>query len=138
MIAGMIISAMLWGFLADTLGRKKLLVVGYFLDAIFVMCSGFSQSFEMLITFKFLGGFMYVALQKPVDLYIFILICFSVNGPFAALTAYLSELHTAKYRARVMFLFGILNCLANIIMPLLAWLVLPINLEIPLFNNYSE
>lgn len=32
--AGMISSAMLWGYLSDTLGRKKILVFGYLLDAV--------------------------------------------------------------------------------------------------------
>lgn len=55
---GMISSAFVWGFLIDTLGRKKLLVVGYLLDGIFVVASSFSQNFIFLIVFKFLGGFM--------------------------------------------------------------------------------
>lgn len=56
----MITSGVVWGFLADTLGRKKLLVIGYFLDAAMVLCSAFSQTFEMLAIFKYLGGFMFV------------------------------------------------------------------------------
>lgn len=56
----MITSGVIWGFLADTLGRKKLLVIGYFLDAAMVLCSAFSQTFEMLAIFKYFGGFMFV------------------------------------------------------------------------------
>lgn len=56
----MITSGFVWGFLADTLGRKKLLVIGYFLDFAMVSCSAFSQTYEMLASFKYLGGFMYV------------------------------------------------------------------------------
>lgn len=54
----MITSGLFWGYLADTLGRKKLLIIGYFLDGLLVLCSGLSQSFEMLATFKYFGGFM--------------------------------------------------------------------------------
>lgn len=64
MISGMITSGFVWGFLADTLGRKKLLVAGYFLDSFMVLCSAFSQTFEMLATFKFLGGFMFVCSSR--------------------------------------------------------------------------
>lgn len=56
----MITSGFVWGFLADTLGRKKLLIIGYFLDTMMVLCSAFSQTYEMLATFKYLGGFMCV------------------------------------------------------------------------------
>lgn len=58
----MITSGLVWGFLADTLGRRKLLIVGYLLDALVVLCSAFSQTFEMLAIFKYLGGFVYVYL----------------------------------------------------------------------------
>lgn len=55
---GMISSGLFWGLLADIWGRKKLLVLGYLLDAFFVISSGFSQSFGVLFTYKFFGGFM--------------------------------------------------------------------------------
>lgn len=60
----MITSGLFWGFLADTLGRKKLLIIGYYLDAVMVLCSGLSQSFEMLASFKYFGGFMLVLTMK--------------------------------------------------------------------------
>lgn len=56
--AGMIISAIPWGYLADTKGRRKVLVTGYLLTSICVVGSALSQNFIMLVTFKFLGGLM--------------------------------------------------------------------------------
>lgn len=56
--AGMITSAVIWGYLADTIGRRKVLIYGYLIDAICVLCSSLTQNFEMLVAFKFLGGFM--------------------------------------------------------------------------------
>lgn len=57
-VAGMIASGVLWGYLSDTLGRKKLMIVGTFFTSMFLILSGFSQSYEMLLSFKFMGGFM--------------------------------------------------------------------------------
>lgn len=54
----MISSAFIWGFLCDTLGRRKLLFIGFLLDGCFVLMSALSQSFTGLIITKFLGGFM--------------------------------------------------------------------------------
>lgn len=54
----MIVSACLWGFLADTLGRKKILVFGYLTDAIFVIIAGLAQTYGMLLTAKFFTGLM--------------------------------------------------------------------------------
>jgi MFS transporter, VNT family, synaptic vesicle glycoprotein 2 len=54
----MISSAFLWGFLSDVLGRKKLLVYGYLLDAMFSIMCALSQSLIAILVFKFMGGFM--------------------------------------------------------------------------------
>lgn len=55
---GMILSAPIWGFLFDTLGRRKLLIGGYLLDALFVFMSAFTQSVIPLMICKFFGGLM--------------------------------------------------------------------------------
>lgn len=58
---------------------------------------------------------------------------FSINGPFAAFAAYLSEFHCAKYRARIMILRGLMVHSANLMIPLLAWAVFPLDLEYSFF-----
>ncbi|XP_057657183.1 synaptic vesicle glycoprotein 2B-like isoform X2 [Diorhabda carinulata] len=111
--AGMISSAFIWGFLCDTLGRKKLLTIGLLLDGLFLMMAALSQNFQLLMIAKFLGGFI-------------------INGPFAALTAYLSEFHCAKQRARVQMILGAIFSLGNLILPLLALIILPFNIKLKL------
>uniref|UniRef100_A0A336JYS3 CSON002395 protein n=1 Tax=Culicoides sonorensis TaxID=179676 RepID=A0A336JYS3_CULSO len=112
---GMISSAMIWGYFSDTLGRKKLLVLGYFLDACINVFVTFSQSKISIMIFKFFSGFV---------------IC----GPFAVLMSYLSELHGKEVRGRVMLAVG--TC--NVILPFIAWTVLPYNLEYILIENIFE
>ncbi|XP_045461406.1 synaptic vesicle glycoprotein 2B-like isoform X2 [Harmonia axyridis] len=114
---GMISSAFIWGYLCDTLGRKKLLYIGFFLDSLFVVMSSFSQTLTLLMITKFLGGFI-------------------INGPFAALTCYLSEFHCAKYRARVQMVLGIIFSAGTICLPLLAALILPEEIDIVLFDYF--
>ncbi|XP_023311261.1 synaptic vesicle glycoprotein 2B-like [Anoplophora glabripennis] len=113
---GMISGGLIWGFLFDTLGRKKLLVCGYLLDGTFVFLSAFSQSITPLIICKFLGGFI-------------------INGPFAAMSAYLSEFHCAKYRSRIQLTIGTVNTIGTIILPLLSWAILPRAWEFSLFGG---
>ncbi|XP_026473628.1 synaptic vesicle glycoprotein 2B-like, partial [Ctenocephalides felis] len=103
---GMILSAFLWGYLADTLGRRKLMVLGYLLDAVCVFASAFSQSTTALMIAKFFGGFI---------------IC----GPFAVLMSYLSEFHGATHRSRVVLCVGMYFSLANITLPGMAWAIIP-------------
>ncbi|XP_049820151.1 synaptic vesicle glycoprotein 2B [Aethina tumida] len=113
---GMIVSGLFWGYLCDTLGRKKLLCFGFILNGIFVIISSLSQNFVMLMICKFLGGFI-------------------INGPFSALTCYLTEFHGAKYRSRIQIGRGMIISAANIVLPLLAWAILPKTMHFPLFNR---
>lgn len=57
-VAGMISSAFISGFVADTFGRKRCLMISFSLDAFFVILCGFSQNFQMLIMSKFMTGFV--------------------------------------------------------------------------------
>lgn len=103
---GMISSAFLWGFLSDTYGRKRLLVYGFLLDAAFNVLCATSQTVVAIMVFKFMGGFI---------------IC----GPFAVLMAYLSEFHSLQHRSRVMMMVGIFYSVANVLLPSLAWAIIP-------------
>ncbi|KAL3279274.1 hypothetical protein HHI36_016783 [Cryptolaemus montrouzieri] len=92
------------------MGRKQPLIVGFLLDGIFVLLSGLSQNAIFLMVMKFFGGFI-------------------MNGPYAALTSYLSELHEAKYRSKVPIYTGLCVSVGTIYLPLLASFVLPMNFK---------
>ncbi|XP_068910938.1 synaptic vesicle glycoprotein 2B-like isoform X2 [Tenebrio molitor] len=115
---GMISGGCLWGFLSDTLGRKKIMITTYLLDGLMVIISGFSQNFTMLFTCKFLGGF------------------FSC-GAGSALISHLLEFHSAKYRARVQMLRGVFGMsFGTIILPLLGLLILPADINMEISNHF--
>ncbi|XP_055584683.1 synaptic vesicle glycoprotein 2C-like [Uranotaenia lowii] len=113
---GMISSAFLWGFLSDSYGRKQLLIYGFFLDATLNLLCASSQTVLAIMIFKFMGGFV---------------IC----GPFAVLMAYLSEFHSLEHRSRVMIMVGIFYSIANILLPSLAWVIIPQNWDFMLFGG---
>ncbi|RZC39706.1 Sugar tr and/or MFS 1 domain containing protein, partial [Asbolus verrucosus] len=52
-----------------------------------------------------------------------------------ALTPYLSEFHGKNYRSRVPLTIGLLYSVGNIALPLLAWLILPLNIKLSLFGG---
>jgi VNT family MFS transporter (synaptic vesicle glycoprotein 2) len=54
---GIILSSHFWGFLADTRGRKRVLVPALFLASAFSMISTLAKSFWTLSLFRFLNGF---------------------------------------------------------------------------------
>ncbi|XP_049832809.1 synaptic vesicle glycoprotein 2B-like [Schistocerca gregaria] len=56
---GMILSAYVWGFLSDTVGRRRLLVFGYLFDGVCNLTGSFAQSYWFLFAFKLLNGVIY-------------------------------------------------------------------------------
>ena len=55
---GSVVSALAWGFVADTYGRKKVLIIGLLLGGVLTFISSVSQTAKELMVFKFFGGFL--------------------------------------------------------------------------------
>lgn len=53
---GMMVGAYAWGSVADTLGRKKVLIAISFMNALCIVASSFSQTYELFMLFRFLNG----------------------------------------------------------------------------------
>lgn len=53
---GMMAGAYMWGSIADTLGRRKVLIVISFMNAICIVASSFCQSYLLFMIFRFLNG----------------------------------------------------------------------------------
>ncbi|XP_032596478.1 synaptic vesicle glycoprotein 2C [Drosophila grimshawi] len=109
--AGMIISAFPWGFVADTMGRRIVLIVGGLSDGVCVMCAALSQNSTQLMIFKFFNG---------------VFIC----GPFAVIVSYLSESHGKKHRHFIMLYVGLSLALGALVLPVLAHVMLPLHINI--------
>ncbi|XP_037039784.1 synaptic vesicle glycoprotein 2B-like [Bradysia coprophila] len=82
---GIIVSSHLWGFLADTRGRKKVIVTSLFIAFFTTIISTFTQSYWLLVVLRFLNGFF-------------------ISGPSATTYAYLGEFHCLKDRSKVLLL----------------------------------
>ncbi|KAL4711603.1 hypothetical protein ACJJTC_003620 [Scirpophaga incertulas] len=103
--AGMMTSALIWGFLSDTLGRRHIMSLGFLCSGLVELAAATSQTFFMLLVTRFASGFLF-------------------NGPCAVLISYLAEVHRTELRARVLLLTSLFYTVANVTLPLLAWAVL--------------
>lgn len=54
--SGMMAGAYIWGSLADALGRRKVLIVISFMNALCIVLSTFAQSYGVFMFFRFLNG----------------------------------------------------------------------------------
>jgi VNT family MFS transporter (synaptic vesicle glycoprotein 2) len=55
---GMISSSHLWGYLADTRGRKKTLVIALVLDGVCGLLSSVAHSYWLFVVLRFFNGFL--------------------------------------------------------------------------------
>ncbi|XP_073832099.1 synaptic vesicle glycoprotein 2A-like isoform X2 [Musca autumnalis] len=111
--AGIISSSHLWGFLADTTGRRCVIRPTLLAGFVFTVLSSFSTNFWTLVILRYLNG-----------------IC--ISGGSATIYAYLGEFHTQKNRSRAImgsaFIFGV----GAMMMPAIAWLFINQEWRLPL------
>jgi MFS transporter, VNT family, synaptic vesicle glycoprotein 2 len=102
---GIITSSMLWGFLADTKGRRSVILPTLFLASACSVLSSFTSQIWVFMLLRYLTGFF-------------------ISGPSATIYAYLGEYHNVRNRSRAImgasFVFGI-GCIS---LPLIAYLVI--------------
>lgn len=53
---GMMVGAYAWGSVADTLGRKRVLIAISIVNALAIVASSFSQNYELFLLFRFING----------------------------------------------------------------------------------
>uniref|UniRef100_A0A182WUB9 Major facilitator superfamily (MFS) profile domain-containing protein n=1 Tax=Anopheles quadriannulatus TaxID=34691 RepID=A0A182WUB9_ANOQN len=103
--AGIICSSHLWGFLADTRGRRAIILPTLFLAFASSALSSLTTNFWLITVMRFLTGFF-------------------ISGPSATIYAYLGEFHGKRNCSRAImgasFVFG----LASILLPLIAWSII--------------
>ncbi|XP_052758145.1 synaptic vesicle glycoprotein 2C-like [Galleria mellonella] len=103
---GIISTSFLWGYLGDKLGRRTVMLPALVLSAVFSIASSFSTSVWMLVVLRFLTGCL-------------------VSASSATVYAYLGEMHTNTRRASSIAWGSIFISLSFIILPGLAWLIIP-------------
>ncbi|KAK3914376.1 Synaptic vesicle glycoprotein 2B [Frankliniella fusca] len=106
-MAGGMASAFVWGVLGDAWGRKPVIVSALLADAAATLCSAlFARSYATLATFRFLNGFL-------------------IGAPSSLALLGLCESVPGRVRASFSLLLGGCWTASYLVLPALAWLVLP-------------
>ncbi|XP_055618259.1 synaptic vesicle glycoprotein 2C isoform X3 [Toxorhynchites rutilus septentrionalis] len=111
---GVVVSSHLWGFLSDTWGRRKVILLATSCGLAFAIVSSFSVHVWMLIATRFCVGFF-------------------MSGNAATCYAYLAEFHTDKSRAKVVSYAGMFMALGMIYLPVVAWFIIPLDATLNLY-----
>lgn len=105
MLSGIILTSQLWGFLSDTYGRRKILIVASLATFITSALSTLSINYIHLVAFRFLNG------------------CF-IAGSQGTIFAYLGEFIDSKSRSNSIMFASFIYGLTCISLPFIALLVI--------------
>lgn len=103
---GMMAGAYMWGSVADTLGRRNVLIVISFMNAVCIVASSFSQSYAFFMLFRFLNGA-------------------ALGGSGPVIWSYFAEFQPKHKRGSMLSSMAAFWTLGNLFVACLAWLVIP-------------
>ncbi|XP_072398238.1 uncharacterized protein [Diabrotica undecimpunctata] len=114
---GVVSGSHLWGYLADTKGRKIVTIISLIISCILsIICSIVSEVW-LFILLRYFNGFF-------------------IAGSSAIIYAYAGEFHDNRYRPKVVSWIATFVAFGNIYLPGMAWAILPQqwSLDLPVLN----
>lgn len=108
---GMMVGAYVWGSIADSLGRKRILIVISFTNALFIVASSFSQTYELFMLFRFLNGM-------------------ALGGAGPVIWSYFAEFQPSHKRGSMLSFMAAFWTIGNLLVASMAWLIIPTNIGI--------
>lgn len=103
---GMMVGAYFWGSIADSMGRKKVLIVISFMNGICIVASSFSQNYEWFMLFRFLNGA-------------------ALGGSGPVIWSYFAEFQPKSKRGAMLSFMAAFWTFGNLFVAGLAWLIIP-------------
>ncbi|XP_018562418.1 synaptic vesicle glycoprotein 2B [Anoplophora glabripennis] len=116
---GAIVGGVFWGILIDTLGRKKLIMYGFFIEGIITIVTSLTQNFAFLLISKLISGAM-------------------TGGLYIAQCTYYAEFHSMEHRGKMQLSMGFIAGAGQVAMPVLSSFFLPLDFTVTPFNGYIK
>lgn len=111
--AGIIVSSHFWGYMADTKGRRRTLIVSLLLTAICALVSGLSINYTMMVVMRFMVGVF-------------------ISAPSATIFAYLGEFFKTANRTLIITYASVAVGLSAVFTATTGWYVLSFHWTIDL------
>ncbi|XP_050349740.1 synaptic vesicle glycoprotein 2B-like [Nymphalis io] len=103
---GMMVGAYAWGSVADSLGRKRVLIAISIINALAIVASSFSQNYELFMFFRFMNGA-------------------ALGGSGPVIWSYFAEFQPKKKRGAMLSFMAAFWTLGNLFVAGLAWVIIP-------------
>ncbi|CAH0687737.1 unnamed protein product [Spodoptera exigua] len=103
---GMMVGAYAWGSVADSLGRKRVLIAISVVNALAIVASSFSQNYELFMLFRFINGA-------------------ALGGSGPVIWSYFAEFQPKNKRGAMLSFMAAFWTLGNLFVAGLAWVIIP-------------
>ncbi|CAH2087497.1 unnamed protein product [Euphydryas editha] len=103
---GMMVGAYAWGSVADSLGRKRVLIAISIINGLAIVASSFSQNYELFMFFRFMNGA-------------------ALGGSGPVIWSYFAEFQPKKKRGAMLSFMAAFWTLGNLFVAGLAWVIIP-------------
>ncbi|GBP07641.1 Synaptic vesicle glycoprotein 2B [Eumeta japonica] len=103
---GMMVGAYAWGSVADSLGRKRVLIAISAVNALAIVASSFSQNYELFMFFRFVNGA-------------------ALGGSGPVIWSYFAEFQPKNKRGAMLSFMAAFWTLGNLFVAGLAWIIIP-------------
>lgn len=109
-LVGGMLSSFFWGILADTGGRRNVLIYSSLLNALTSIILSIFNSTTYFVLCRFLNGFF-------------------IGAPGSVIFSYVGEFQPPKYRAGIICSCALFFTASWLMLPILAWLILPLDVN---------
>lgn len=116
--SGMIFSSLLFGSLADRFGRRTIILYCSTANIFLSLFASLAPTYLLLNIAWFLNGFL-------------------LGGVFSPSFVYVTEFSPIKIRGMSVVLPGCIGSLGSFYLPGMAWLILPLDISIPIYGNFE-
>lgn len=108
-----ILTSYFWGYLADTQGRRPVMLVSMTLSAIFSVFTSFAPNLVSFAALQFIS-------------------CIFMSGPSAVVYTYLGEFNNLRHRDKMVTFGSSFVGIGTVVLPAISWLILPLEFYYPL------
>lgn len=116
--AGIALFSYIWGYLSDTIGRRRVLLYATYGGCLFSMISMFMPNFWLFVFMRFMVGIF-------------------IAGPSSTTYAFLGEFHARRHCAIVMNYASLFVGIGMTYVPAIAWLVLSMDWSLQLSDSFA-
>ncbi|CAH1398430.1 unnamed protein product [Nezara viridula] len=113
---GMLVSAQIFGFLADNFGRKQVMMCCQIATMVIIVLWSLAPNTTALGIILFFNGFI-------------------LTGTFTSAYVYVGEFCPSNIRSKALLIMTAMMAMSNVYLPAMAWIILPLDIYIPIYGE---